>query len=244
MILIDDLTCGALPPQTFSHEALTRPLALLDLPALLELEAEKWTAEQAASDDDLAARITDPREIALGAFCARSGRLLASLFLRPVADDFHRHAATWRDCTRLATPGRSRTLFGVSLSSRDKRGVDALWRDFWPVALRQGWRHIYLGSPVPGLRAWLHRHPAGRPEDYVFDRAGGLPRDPQLRYYHRRGFRDIVALKPGYFPHAGSLDHGVLLRATVPLSSLAPLWRALPEAAVRSATRRLASSLA
>ena len=162
MILIDDLTCGALPPQTFSHEALTRPLALLDLPALLELEAEKWTAEQAASDDDLAARITDPREIALGAFCARSGRLLASLFLRPVADDFHRHAATWRDCTRLATPGRSRTLFGVSLSSRDKRGVDALWRDFWPVALRQGWRHIYLGSPVPGLRAWLHRHPADR----------------------------------------------------------------------------------
>jgi hypothetical protein len=29
--------------------------------------------------------------------------------------------------------------------------VDALLQFFWPRALRAGWRHIYLGSPVPGL---------------------------------------------------------------------------------------------
>lgn len=243
MFLIDDLLYTAGPARIFERDSLTRPLALFDLPALQELEAEKWTADQAANDDDLIARITDPRQIALGAFCADSGRLLASLFLKPVTDDFHHHVSTWLDCTRLPAPTRSRSLFGVSLSSRDKRGVDALWRDFWPVALRQGWRHIYLGSPVPGLRGWLRRHPGGRPADYVFDRVGGLPRDPQLRYYHGRGFRHVVALKPGYFPHPQSLDFGVLLRGTVPLSSLSSLWCALPAEAVDAVTQRLEALL-
>jgi hypothetical protein len=74
-------------------------------------------------------------------------------------------------------------------------------------------------------------------------RRQGLPLDPQLRYYHRRGFTRIVAVKPGYFPHARSLDHGVLLRGSVPLASLGPLWRSLPLTATERITRRLAGLL-
>ena len=44
-------------------------------------------------------------------------------------------------------------------------------------------------------------------------RHGGLPLDPQLRYYHRRGFKDLVAVRPDYFPHAGGTGYGVRLIA-------------------------------
>ena len=43
----------------------------------------------------------------------------------------------------------------------------------------------------------------------------GLPVDPQLRYYHLRGFKDIMGVKPGYFPHERSHDHGVILLSLI-----------------------------
>lgn len=221
----------------------TRFLTLSDTAALLELEQAKWAADQAAPAAELQARIAAYPGLSMGSFCPRSGRLLASLFLKPVPDDFAQRVDTWEQAVQLAVPARSRSLFGISLSSRDPAGVDALLRFFWPRALRAGWRHIFLGSPVPGLAAWITRHPNGQPIDYVLTRRQGLPLDAQLRYYHRRGFDRIVALKPGYFPHPASLDHGVLLRGTVPLSALQPLWQAMPMAVTRRVTARLAALL-
>lgn len=214
-----------------------------DLPALLELEHEKWNAVQAASRTQLLARIEAHPELAMGAFCVHTGKLLASLFLKPVPDDFDRDAQTWQSCVAATSPHDSRSLFGISLSSRDAAGVDALFAYFWPRALARGWRYIYLGSPVPGLRAWRQRHPHGSVEDYVYRRRRGRPFDPQLRYYHRRGFTKIVGAKRDYFPHERSLDYGVLLRCTVPLSLLAPVWQRLPAAWITSVTRTLASFL-
>jgi len=95
------------------------------------------------------------------------------------------------------------------------------------LALKRGWRYIYLGSPVPGLRDWMAARPEGHVEDYVHARRRGLPLDPQLRYYASRGFDRIVSIKRDYFPHERSLDYGVLLRGTVPLSILRPVWSAL-----------------
>lgn len=214
-----------------------------DLSALLELEHEKWNAVQAASRAQLLARIEAHPELAIGAFCVHTGKLLASLFLKPVPDDFDRNADTWQACVAAAPLSDSRSLFGISLSSRDAAGVDALFAFFWPRALARGWRYIYLGSPVPGLRAWRRRHPHGNVEDYVYRRQGGRPLDPQLRYYHRRGFTKIVGVKRDYFPHERSLDYGVLLRCTVPLSLLAPVWRRLPAAWITGVTHTFASFL-
>lgn len=228
---------------TATEPARARFLGRRDLPALMELEREKWNDDQAASQDDLCARIDAHPDLAVGAFCTRSGRLLASLFMRPVADDFYRHVQTWDDCVRAPLPATSSTLFGISLSSRNGDGVEALLKFFWPIALKRGWRHIYLGSPVPGLRDWLAEHPEGRVEDYVQAQRAGLPLDPQLRYYRSRGFSKIVAVKANYFPHERSLDYGVLLRGTIPLSILNPLWSAMPLPSLRRVTQPLAGLL-
>ncbi|MHA6891711.1 hypothetical protein [Ralstonia pseudosolanacearum] len=214
-----------------------------DLSALLELEHEKWDTRQAASRADLGKRIDAHPDLAVGAFCPATGRMLASLFMKPVADDFHHHVRTWSDCVRTPAPRSSTSLFGISLSSRGQAGVDAILRFFWPHALKRGWRHIYLGSPVPGLQNWLRSRRQTPVEAYVRARRAGQPIDPQLRYYRSRGFTKIVAIKPGYFPHERSLDYGVLLRGTVPLSTLGPLWAALPLASVQRVTRPLATLL-
>lgn len=228
---------------THTEPARARFLGRRDLPALMELEREKWNGDQAASQDDLCARIDAYPDLAVGAFCTRSGRLLASLFMRPVADDFYRHVQSWDDCVHAPLPATSSTLFGISLSSRNGDGVTALLKFFWPIALKRGWRHIYLGSPVPGLRDWREANPDGAVDEYVHARRRGLPLDPQLRYYRSRGFTKIVCAKPDYFPHERSLDYGAILRGTVPLSSLAPLWAALPAPYVRRVTRALSALL-
>lgn len=219
----------------------TRFLTRFDLPAIVELEREKWDEVQAASQSELHNRIDMHPDLSIGAFCSSTGALLATLFLKQVADDFHHGVRTWNDCTMLPSPKQSSSLFGVSLSSRSRAGAEALFAFCWPYALKRGWRHVYLGSPVPGLRDWLQTGPESDVEEYARACRGGLPLDPQLRYYHARGFDEIIAVKPDYFPHQRSLDYGVLLRHTVPLSDFGPLWRTLPFGAVQGITRVLRS---
>jgi len=233
-----DLPPPDLPP-AIDMAPEVRPLDCDDLPALMELERAKWTADQAASEGELRRRIAAHPELAIGAFCAWTGRALASLFMRPVDPGFWRCADTWAQCLEQPMPDRTTALFGISLSSRDACAVDALLRFFWPRALKGGWRHIYLGSPMPGFRQWQLRHP-GEPADvYARMRRSGVPADAQLRYYHLRGFTDIMCVKPGYFPHERSHDHGVILRGIVPLSALVPVWKALPLASTQRITRQL-----
>jgi hypothetical protein len=208
-----------------------RFLELTDVPALIRLEHAAWEPRQVASAEDIAARITAYPRLSIGAFCHDTGRALASLFAKPAHPASLRAAATWRECVAGADGderGRSAALFGISLSSIDPHAGKAIFEFFWPHALKRGWREMYLGSPVPGLRAWRERNPGRAAEDYVHARLNGLPRDPQLRYYFRKGFQRIVAVRPCYFPHASSLDHGVILGGRIPLSFLSALWRCLP----------------
>ena len=78
------------------------------------------------------------------------------------------------------------------------------------------------------MRSWRRRDPTADVDEYVRARRDGLPTDPQLRYYHGKGFRHIVAWKPDYFPHEASLNHGVVLRGRVPLSGARLLWKQVP----------------
>ncbi|GKS77026.1 hypothetical protein AVME950_19040 [Acidovorax sp. SUPP950] len=230
----------AMAPQGIARVA-SRPrarfLGLDDIPQLLRLEARQWTPEQAADEAALRSRILAHPDLCVGAFCPKTGEALASLFMKPACREALVAARSWHDCAGQpvgAKPGRS--LFGISLTSVDPEAACQLIRFFWPHALRHGWRDIYLGSPVPGLRRALQEGLAPDAETYVHSRRGGLPADAQLRYYHRKGFREIVGVRPDYFPHAESLDHGVLLRGTVPLAAAWPLWRILPFAVLRRAT--------
>ena len=210
----------------------TRFLAVHDIPALLQLERRQWEAHQAASAEALRQRIEQHPRLCLASFCPSSGEALASLFMRPISQQEIQQARTWTDCSVGASPGpsaqRRYSLFGISLTSVEPQAALALFDFFWPHALKNGWCDIYLGSPIPGLQRALAADPQLNVHTYVHAKRGGLPRDTQLRYYHRKGFQQIVSVLPNYFPHQASLNHGVLLRGQVPLSRWNPLWSLLP----------------
>ncbi|MET0209064.1 MAG: hypothetical protein ABW220_08470 [Burkholderiaceae bacterium] len=203
-----------------------------DIPALLRLESSQWDPHQSADASTLRERIEQHPGLCVGAFGARSGAALASLFMRPPTHERATRARRWADSARGAAPcpqgRRADALFGISLTSIEPAAVTALMRFFWPHALKGGWRRIYLGSPMPGLDRALERDPGLDVDRYARTRRGALPLDPQLRYYHRHGFTRLVAVQADYFPHAASRDHGALLCGKVPLSEGAALWRVLP----------------
>jgi hypothetical protein len=220
-----------------SSSLTTRFLSIVDLPALLRLEGRQWNDQQAADADSMRRRIEAHPELCVGTFCQRTGEALASLFMKPVRPESIERARNWHECARLDDSAHAigtRSLFGISLTSVDGAAAWALIRFFWPHALRAGWREIYLGSPLPGLARALRERPALEPAHYASQTRGGMPRDPQLRYYHRRGFKQLVAVRPDYFPHAQSLDHGAVLRGVIPLSNLWPLWRRMPLSTLRA----------
>ncbi|MFN3493284.1 MAG: metal-dependent hydrolase [Hydrogenophaga sp.] len=208
-----------------------RRLVPADLPALLALEAHCWLPHQAAAPEQMLERMQRYPDLCWGAFCGQSGQALASLFMKPTTEQAMWEAKDWNDCVNTDAPSgpdAQKALFGISLSSRDPNAVKRLFAHFWPHAVKAGWRHVYLGSPVPGFAAWRRRYPDAPAADYAKSMRGGKPVDPQLRYYHAKGFRETVRVLPAYFPHAPSLDHGVILRASVPGARWKFLWRRLP----------------
>jgi len=225
------------PARTF----VTRFLRPEDIPALLRLEQRQWTQGQAADAAELLRRIEAYPELCVGAFCSVTGEAFASLFMKPARREQIAQALSWKDCARSVdvdtSARRTRSLFGISLTSVDPKAAWSLIGFFWPYALKQGWRDIYLGSPIPGLKRALQWESQLAVEHYARARRGRLPQDPQLRYYYRRGFREIVAVRPGYFPHEDSLDHGVVLRGRIPLARLWPLWQRLPLPLLRRMSR-------
>lgn len=214
----------------------TRFLTPSDISALCELERTKWATYQAASADTMAQRIFRHPELCVGAFCACSGKAHASLFLQPVQPAMFTGPVKWIESwasTTLATDGSSRTrsLFGISLSSINAGAVKSIFAFLYPHLLKQGWRDIYLGSPIPGLRRALSQRPDMTVWQYVHAKRGkgrAVPLDHQLHYYYKKGFREIVSIQKDYFPHHASLDYGVILRGKIPLSRPAPLWQAVP----------------
>ncbi len=124
-------------------------------------------------------------------------------------------------------------MFGISLTSVNPDAAMQLLGFYYLYLLKRGYREIFLGSPMPGLRRHLQRHPDACPEAYARATKSGLPIDPQLRYYHSKGFREIVAVRAEYFPHEASCNYGVILKAHIPFRHLALLFRFLPVPALR-----------
>lgn len=185
-----------------------------DIDALMVLERRKWTAEQAARPEDLLRRITEHPQCNAAAFDVGTGLALASLMTKPIAPEHIRTADTWEYCASAPTavPGTTETLFGISLTSIDENACGAV-RDFlMPRVVRAGFREAYLGSPLPGLRAWRRQNPDTPVSAYVHATWRGWPLDPQLRYYYQVwGCSWIEKVRPDYFPHPLSLDHGAVI---------------------------------
>jgi hypothetical protein len=214
---------------------ITRHLRPDDLAALLVLEQSKWELHQAADAASLLQRMEAFPQLCIGSFCARSGRALASLFMCPVSPHAFTAPTRWDIAAdvrnRHHAAGGGRALFGISLSSENSNAVKDIFRFFYPRALKAGWREVYLGSPIPGFGKARRRKPDLPVWQYVHARCrfhANEPLDPQLRYYFRKGFKEIVSIQENYFPHAESLDYGVILRAAIPLAKPQQLWRHTP----------------
>lgn len=210
---------------------IARFLCSTDIDALIALEAKKWEDGQAADAQIMLKRIKSYPDLSIGAFDSSTGALLASLFMKPIDAADVLHKQSWQDLAIVQQREKNRKyrdLFGISLSSRKPAAVEAILMFFWPHALKNGWRHIYLGSPLPGLRAWQQRYPDKSADEYIRLCKGDAPIDPQIRYYRTRGFKRLVTVKQNYFPHPESLDYGAILLGEIPLHQLHVLWRILP----------------
>ena len=213
----------------------TRYLELVDLPALLELEKSKWESNQAACAATLQQRIETHPQLCIGTFCVRTGKAMASLFMRPINPAIFSAPTRWEITADLAHNGfihrDSRALFGISLSSNCAKAVREIFRFFYPRALQAGWRDIYLGSPIPGFQRARQKAPNLTVWEYVHKKKKSShdePVDPQLGYYFKKGFRHIVSIQANYFPHDPSMDYGVILHGVIPLSGPKRLWQRIP----------------
>jgi len=223
----------------------TRFLRTDDIPALLALEHRQWTAEQAAGAQDFRARIEAHPDLCGGAFCTRTGELLGSVFVKPTEDAEWTNPGSWEQSAKReeawnGQPAgkpprqhRTRCIFGISLTSVDPGAAMQLLAFYYLYLLKRGYREIFLGSPMPGLKRHLERHPGACVEAYARATRSGLPVDPQLRYYHGKGWREIVAVRQNYFPHEASCDYGAILKARVPFRRLAVLFRLVPVPVLR-----------
>lgn len=220
---------------------ITRFLRVGDIPALLDLERRQWTADQAADSADFRARIEAHPDLCGGAFCTRTGELLASVFAKPTDDAEWTAPGSWaqsanlngRVAEKLPRQRRTRCMFGISLTSVDPGAAVQLLAFYYLYLLKRGYSEIFLGSPMPGLKRYLARHPDASVETYARTTRSGLPIDPQLRYYHGKGWREIVAVRENYFPHEASCDYGAILKARVPFRHLALLFRFVPVSVLR-----------
>jgi hypothetical protein len=220
-----------------------------DIPQLLALEERQWEPQQRASAQAMAQRIARYPELSAGVFCLNTGAAVASVFAKPISKSAMQHVSSWDECAALPAdaPGhqepKADSLFGISLTSVHPRSAEAMIALILPYALKQGWRYVFLGSPMSGLRTALGKQPTLQAQDYAHSRSKGVPLDPQLRYYHRMGFTKVVSVLPGYFPHERSLDYGAIIRADVPLSQLNWLWQFLPLRWLRAMVPALVSCI-
>jgi hypothetical protein len=212
---------------------ITRPLRLGDIPALVDLEKKQWTDEQAATAETFRQRILEHPHLCAGAFRSDTGELVASLFCKPTSASEWVHHADWATRTQHSHHGKADALFGISLTSIEGGAALQLVAYQFLDAIKRGIRYVYLGSPMPGLAKHLSRDPQASVEAYARATRAGLPLDPQLRYYHGRGFRELIAVVDNYFPHEASRNYGAILRAKVPHTWLRPMLCWVPQGALR-----------
>ncbi|MGZ3241659.1 MAG: hypothetical protein ACXWJK_15755 [Burkholderiaceae bacterium] len=213
----------------------TRFLEPKDIHALMLLEQSKWEPQQAASSAMMLEWIRTYPELSIGTFCSRAGQAQASLIMCPVIPAMFTAPTRWEAAASMddacIAKSRGGSLFGISLSSNNPEAVKAIFKFFYPHALKAGWHDVYLGSPIPGFGKARQKNPNLSVWEYVHAKRkfhANEPLDPQLRYYFKKGFKQIISIQENYFPHAESLDYGVILRCVIPLSRPRPLWRITP----------------
>ncbi|WP_150119784.1 hypothetical protein [Collimonas pratensis] len=208
-----------------------------DPPAIVELKREKWVEIQAASQTELHSRIDIHPYFSLGAF-SRAGALLATVFLKRVADGFHHRVQIWSECPMVPSPKQSSCLFGAGLNRSSRASANHL-RFAGPMRSSATGTTSSLDPPLRIYAAItrLGKRFQGCPHSCH----GGLQLNLQLRQYHTR-LRKNHHYETGPCPLSAFIRLRLLLGLTAPLGDFGSLWRTLPFSANR-ASRLLYGSL-
>jgi len=191
-----------------------RQVERVDVAALAEMEASIW-GEGAANADRIALRSEVFPE---GSVIAelQPGMIAGYVVVQRVT---HVSTSSWEIQTDGGTLARThrpdgRLLYGVNLSVTSqgaRHGVSkALIEHCYATFVGSGQcEAICLGSRLPGFSRWADRN--GRDiRAYLAPDEQGRPRDPELRIYHRNGFRTLWALQD-YFDDPDSLNFGAMI---------------------------------
>jgi hypothetical protein len=139
-----------------------------DIPKLLTLEKKQWSGNQVPSAQTLRNRITQNPTLSIGVFCDITHQALASLFLKPThKDDFYKKT-NWQKCEEESTNiEKTKDLFGISLSSINPDAADLIFGFFYACCMKDGWRSVYLGSPIPGYKKFIESNNTANVDYYV-----------------------------------------------------------------------------
>jgi len=193
-----------------------RPATLADVPNLVKLEQNVW-GESGAKSLQLSSRI---KIFPAGNIIALyENRVVGYLSFEYVDNVVNLSHFSWDDITDNGTIVKShkfqeKYMYGINLSvhktmSGQQLGF-GLTLQAWINMILNNKKGIFIGSRMPGYRAYKRHHPGITAEEYVKLKRNGKLRDPELRMYEKDGVCPVKVL-PEYFPDPPSENYGVLL---------------------------------
>lgn len=193
-----------------------RQAGVEDIAGIEILEKKVWPHFY-ATESQIRSRIEVFPEGSIIAFDQKKGKVagyLCMMFLDYEPDQF---PASWNEITSSGTTKNHKPdgkyAYGVTLTvAPGYHGLGKklqLWG--WMLVTKYRKKGAYLGSRIPGFKAYKDQNPEASVEDYVYgSRENGCSLDPELAYYQRSGF-SIQRIFSDFEPDPESLNHGVLI---------------------------------
>ncbi len=203
-----------------------------DIEQYRRLQADRWSEDNRASDENLQIRLRVHPQGMLVA--EEQGQVVGMVYAMRLAAYDYDNPPSWYEITNdgkcdTHVPGGN-VIFGVDLSTA--RGVggragDALLIGIARLAIHENVKWCMLGGRMPGYHTYKNQMSA---EQYFLAKdKNGKYLDPQVNYYTSVPGLKAVKVLPEYFKDPESENYGVLLRWRNPFYN-APfprLWSAL-----------------
>lgn len=226
---------------------ITRLVTKADIPALRKLEVEKWGVN-GFTNENLESIIKLAPEYSWGYFDQSSGKALGSCFVMGKSKEKIINSKDWFETTdngnATSHNKKSKTWFGMSLSSSHDDAVLAILVDVLTKVLKDGIKEVYLGAPISGFHKWSEKNPNKSVNDYIklfktFNNKN-VHIDPLLAYYMQYGFK-IVCVKENYFPYESAHNYGVIIKYKNPVWFLGPIMKLIPSNIFNKVMKKIAS---
>ncbi len=183
-----------------------------DIEGILNVEEEVWPEKLRATKVQFESRIKTFSEGTIVALV--DGTIIGVVATEIVDYDFSAPPLTWNEITDNGFIKKTHdpcgdTLYGVDLSV-SPFGIGAsnlLMQEIGKLTIRRNLKRGILGARIPRYHKFADKMTA---EEYVRNKRGSRPIDPELIFYTRLGLR-ITRIIPNYIKDPESCNYGVLL---------------------------------